>query len=368
MKTKYTDYNNCLVNVSASILKHFGVKWDKEGISEIDRQIVGKKKVVIMLLDGMGINTIKHNLGNDSFLNTHITKTINSVFPPTTVAATTSVLTGLNPIEHGWLGWHLYLNKKAPSLILFRNEDYYKKKPYHRLNVNDVLGYKSIIDMVREKGVKGYEIYPSFKKDGYKTFKEALEHLEHDILTKDETSLTYFYWDEPDASIHEKGTTDIRIKSIMHYFNDRIEDLNEVLDKDTIVFVIADHGLVDVEPICINEFKDLKRMLRKKMSGEGRAAIFHVKENRIKDFEILFDYYFDEWFDLYTKEEVLKNNIYGDVNLKHHKSLEYSLGDYVAIAKDKYYFTYDLSHVFKGHHAGGVKEETEIPLIILGGK
>ena len=194
MKTKYTDYNNCLVNVSASILKHFGVKWDKEGISEIDRQIVGKKKVVIMLLDGMGINIIKHNLGNDSFLNTHITKTINSVFPPTTVAATTSVLTGLNPIEHGWLGWHLYLNKKAPSLILFRNEDYYKKKPYHRLNVNDVLGYKSIIDMVKEKGVKGYEIYPSFKKDGYKTFKEALEHLEHDILTKDETSLTYFYY------------------------------------------------------------------------------------------------------------------------------------------------------------------------------
>ena len=367
MKTKYTDYNNCLIGVSASVLRYFGVECDKEGISEIDRRIEGKKKIVIMLLDGMGINILKHTLSPDSFLNTHITKTINSVFPPTTVAATTSVLSCKSPIEHGWLGWHLYLNKKAPSLVLFRNQDYYKGKPYKKLDVNDCLGYKSIIDLVKEKGVKGYEIYPSFKEDGYESFKDAVEHLQKDILSKDEPSLTYFYWDEPDATIHEKGTTDTHVKSLMHYFNDRIEDLEKTLDKDTLLVVIADHGLVDVEPIAINEFKDLKRMFRKKMAGEGRAAIFYVKEKNLKDFKVLFNYYFDEWFDLYSKEEVLKNNIYGDNNSKHHESLEYSLGDYVAIATDKYFFTHDLSHVFKGNHAGGTKEETEVPLIILGG-
>ena len=39
-------------------------------------------------------------------------KSITSVFPPTTTAATTSMLSGLNPNEHGWLGWDLYFKKE----------------------------------------------------------------------------------------------------------------------------------------------------------------------------------------------------------------------------------------------------------------
>ena len=63
------------------------------------------KNIVLLLFDGMGISVLEKHLAPDSFLRKHLVCPISSVFPPTTTAATTSVLTGRTRIEHGWLGW-----------------------------------------------------------------------------------------------------------------------------------------------------------------------------------------------------------------------------------------------------------------------
>jgi len=63
------------------------------------------KNVVVILLDGMGRCIIERNLEKDGFFNTHLAGTYSSTFPSTTVAATTSIDSGLTPCEHGWLGW-----------------------------------------------------------------------------------------------------------------------------------------------------------------------------------------------------------------------------------------------------------------------
>ena len=48
-------------------------------------------------------------------------KEITTVFPATTTAATTSIATGLNPVEHGWLGWNMYIEPIDETITLFRN-------------------------------------------------------------------------------------------------------------------------------------------------------------------------------------------------------------------------------------------------------
>jgi predicted AlkP superfamily pyrophosphatase or phosphodiesterase len=45
----------------------------------------------------------------------HKLMTIHSVNPATTVACTSALLTGKNPIENGWLGWSLYLERLQGS-------------------------------------------------------------------------------------------------------------------------------------------------------------------------------------------------------------------------------------------------------------
>jgi hypothetical protein len=61
-----------------------------------------------------------------------------------------------------------------------------------------------------------------------------------------------------------------------------------------------------------------------------------------------------------TKEEFLKSKLAG-LNTPH-ETTKYSLGDYVAIATGNYYFCEQIKEndmVFKAHHAGITKEETE---------
>ena len=90
---------NSLVNLSNSILKHFGVTPFHDSIPEIDTILKGHDKVVVVLFDGMGQNITRLHLKEDSFIRSHYVHTINSTFPPTTAAATTAFLTGKYPID-----------------------------------------------------------------------------------------------------------------------------------------------------------------------------------------------------------------------------------------------------------------------------
>jgi len=81
------------------------------------------KNVVVILLDGMGRCIIERNLEKDGFFNTHLAGTYSSTFPSTTVAATTSIDSGLTPCEHGWLGWDCYFPQIDRNVTVFHNTD-----------------------------------------------------------------------------------------------------------------------------------------------------------------------------------------------------------------------------------------------------
>ena len=53
-------------------------------------------------------------------------KNIDAVFPPT------SVLSGLNPIEHVWLGWDLYFREIDEVVTMFLNTKKILIKKYQK--------------------------------------------------------------------------------------------------------------------------------------------------------------------------------------------------------------------------------------------
>ena len=63
------------------------------------------------------------DLDQDSFLIKNRIKPITTVFPATTVAATTSMMTGLNPVETGMLGWDMYYKDIDKTITVFMNSE-----------------------------------------------------------------------------------------------------------------------------------------------------------------------------------------------------------------------------------------------------
>ena len=361
---KLVSYKNSIVNFTAALMKNYNLPTTYEPSALVEFLLSKKyKHVVLMVLDGMGRHIIDKNCNNGSILKTHQVMNLNSVYPPTTVAATTAFTTGLAPIESGWLGWHLYLNNEDPSITLFKNEINATKEKFTKFNVEDLLPRNYWYNNL--KRAKHYTIYPAWGENGVETLSEAFNKVQ-EICNKEESNFTYLYWDEPDALMHEYGTTSQIVKVKLLEIEEQVEKLANELPNETIVLITADHGLIDVEPIELSNYPDFEDCLTKPFAGEGRFAQFYVKKGMQSTFEELFNKYFAESFMLMTKQEFIKSQMAG---LNAVNSItQYALGDYVAIGTGNYYFTEKLSDddlIFKAHHAGITPEEMETCVILL---
>ena len=130
MKLYYPDYTNSIMNVTNSILKHYNAPTLHPSIPFLDAELAkGYNHIIYILLDGMGTNVIHNHLLKTDGLRKHLKKEITSVFPPTTVAATDAVLSGIPPISNGYLGWTQYFEKEDSNCVVFLNIDYYTHEP-----------------------------------------------------------------------------------------------------------------------------------------------------------------------------------------------------------------------------------------------
>jgi predicted AlkP superfamily pyrophosphatase or phosphodiesterase len=355
---------NTIVNFSNSILKHFDLEIFHDSIPEIDKILENHKKVVVLLYDGFGKNIIEEHLKPNSFIRTHSIHTMNATYPPTTVASTNGLLSGRFPIETGWIGWAQYFKDVNLVVEVFPNRNQRTLEEIPGANImKQYCPYKTIVEMInaKEKRVIAYDLkeYPIDEK-GYKNIKEGADVVES-ILQKHDKCLIYSYYTKPDKDIHDFGVQGHPVHKDAKTIDKTVKRLVK-RNPDTLFLVIADHGLIDVEYLDLSEHQDLYELLTRPLSLEKRTITFFIKEGAKMQFEELFDKYYGQYFDLITKEEALKNKIFGDGSAGDH-SLEF-IGDYIAIAFDKYclYCSKDVNQFteLKGHHAGFTKEEMEI--------
>ena len=368
MKPVYPNYSNSILNVTNSILKYYNAPTKYPSLDILDQELsVGYNHIIYILLDGMGVNLIKEHLSNEDALYKYMKTSITSVFPPTTVAATDTVLSGLPPISNGHIGWTQYFKEEDLDLVVFQNHDYYTgEKPDEDLR-EKYLKFKKIYDQIKEASphIETTEFFPSFREGGSKSFDEQIERV---LIKTHNTdySFNYVYWIEPDLTEHQYGIHSKEVKQLMIDLNNSFEELIENITNDTIVITIADHGLTDIVEIPLNKQEDILSLLRRKPSIEPRATAFFVKNDKQKEFEELFHKYYDNEFTLYTKEEFLATNLLG-VGEKH-PLVDQFLGDYMAISKGKGMFIFSKSKDYIAHHAGLTEDEMMVPLIIYNKK
>ena len=360
------NYNECLTNFACSIRKYFDLDYKHNTLAYID-QILDEykpKNVVTILCDGMGSNIMDRMLDKDAFLIRNRLKSITTVFPATTVAATTSVTTGLNPVETGMLGWHMYYRELDKTITVFLNS---VKEDTTNTPLEEAREYnarhmirKTIMDEINASGVyKGYTLFP-FGEGHYQDVAEMFQMIEEKCNEKGKKYI-YAYDDEPDHTMHEIGCDKEEIKRIIVDLNARIERLSQRLT-DTVIFVVADHGHCNVENFFIKDYPDIEECLLRNTSIEPRAVNFFIKPEKKAIFVELFNKYFGEYFDLYPMDEVIKSKLFGDG--EENEIFRDALGDYLAIAKSNKTLLYTGSQVLKSQHAGYTDDEIMVPLIL----
>ncbi len=375
MKFKYPDYNNSIVNIACSVLKYYNVQTIKHPTLECVDTILENRKprnVILMLFDAMGISILEKHLPKNSFTRTHVIKTISSTFPPTTVAATTSINTGLTPIETGWLGWITYFKEVDANVLTFFNTLQDNDKPASdRHLAYTALPYKSLSMQIREidPDVKCTAIspFPVNVTDPTIISKSVRESCDKLIeITKEKGKhFIYSYWDNPDYSMHEYGVDDKEhITPILMEIDSNLERLSKELGEDTVVFVTADHSQLNTKWIFMSDYPELQNLLVRKHSIECRAASFTVKDGKKEEFKRLFNEKFKDHFILMDHDEFLSSGLLGP-GVPHPRTDGF-VGDYVAVATGEYSIDDERSDdVHKGLHAGLTKEEMEVPLIVL---
>ena len=361
------NYNECLTNLACSIRKYFDLDYKHNTIDYIDKILeeYKPKNVVTILCDGMGSNIMDRMLDKDAFLIKNRIKPITTVFPATTTAATTSMRTGLNPVETGMLGYDMYYKDIDKTFHVFmsveKGDMEYKPIEEARTYLNKHMIRKTISEEINEKGLyKGYNIFP-FEDNAYSNLDEMFERIEK-LCNEDGKKYIYAYDEDPDHTMHDIGCDKPEIKRIIEDINRRVESLSNKLS-DTIIFVVADHGHHNVENLYIKDYPDIEECLLRETSIEPRAVNFFIKPDKKAIFETLFNKYFGNDFDLYPMEDVIASKLFGDG--KENEIFRDALGDYLAIAKTDKALLYYGDEELKSQHAGYTDDEILIPLIVI---
>ena len=375
------DYSRCLVSLANSVLRKFGAETTADTLPAADKYLAGDhKNVVLLLLDGMGISILEKHLAEDGFFRSHLKDTYYSVYPPTTVAATTSVLSGLYPNEHGWLGWDVYYPELGRNVTVFTNREQLREKEgaapaggeWNTDSLEEPLPaaefsagftytpYRNILDRINEAGVQAFASMP-FLPPYPDTLEKVLARV-RELCGEPGKKFIYAYWNEPDSTMHRTGTMSGETHDLVVSIEEKVRALAEELP-DTLLLITADHSHMDCRNLCILDYPEVLDCLVRMPSVEPRTLNLFVREERRNDFPEVFRKYFGDDFLLLTREEALREHLFGTG--KDRPGLREMIGDYVAAAVTDcaVFNTHYEAQAMPGGHAGLTAEESRIPLI-----
>lgn len=348
------NYDQCILQVIASVKKYMGLTVDRNTDNKVDRWMNSHdfKRLVVVFIDGMGAKILERQLSVNSFMRKQMLETTTTVFPSTTAAVFPSIMSGKSPYESGYLGWHQYFKEIDDSVVLFMNKSFQQNKQYPGF-VKEHLPLETIYDVL---GNDMRVFMPAYIDGGYKDKNDLFDRI---VNSKEKLVLAYI--DELDTLMHKEGPYSSVTKSKLEELNVWVESLANQLPEKTGLMVIADHGQVDVTERSLKEHPEVLECLERLPVLESRCMGIYVKEGMHEAFEKAFRDAYNDIYTLMSRDEVLSMNLLGKGN-QHPRLLEF-MGDYLAIGTHTVSLVMEKKGV-KGDHAGILETEMKIPVIV----
>lgn len=349
-----------ITSITSAVETFFGLQKHHISHPKLDEILKEQpKNVVLIVIDALGEVVLKKHTPT-GFFEKHKKDLLNTVVPATTVAANTTLKTGVLPHQHGWLGWSQYFKESDEVVNIFSNTNFDTNEVSKLSRPAGELQVPTLVERIKANGIPAYEVMPAWADNGCKTFDDWCNRLKM-LCQKDEKKYIYAYWSELDSALHANGIGSKKVQETVDELEKKLTLLSEEL-KDTVMIITADHGHHDVEQLYLsNDYPHITKMMAQPNSLEPRCAAFHIKEEYKKEFPLVFKETFQD-FHLMTGKAFIR--LLGG---SEHPFIKDAVGDYVALAKKNRSLTwkFDPEWPMKSEHAGFSKEEMIVPLIII---
>ena len=339
--------------------------------------------LVFILADGLGTHFIRDVLGPESWLARHLVQPIQSVYPPTTSAAITSLATGRWPAEHSVVGWWNYLPQLGEPVVILPFiglSDGVPLQESHDLTVSDAIGHVPLIqEMTRSAAVvqpraiidSAYSAYLSAgaERIPYDNLSDAAAAISARIHRAGQPTHTYWYVPNVDHQAHEHGCASPEVRTALLDLDAALAALASQLEGASARIVLtADHGHMDAgakiplaadDPLCDH---------LRSASGDMRLSFFHVRKGEAEAFEGEFRSRFGDRLALITTDQLDELRLLGPDPLS--EETRRRVGDYAAIALDASVFRYtggfdeDRFMQQRSHHSGLSSHEMTVPMVV----
>ena len=375
------NYEHCILGTISSILKYYNVETKHKSSEKLDTILNEKKykNVIFLILDGLGEH-ILNPISPNGYLKQHQIDLVTSVYPSTTTAALTTYYSGMPPYETGWIAWSQYFKEYGRALDMFSHNESYMREPLKKPLMDvfkTTMKYESVFEKIEKASpdVKAYEIEPEYaerralRSIDADTLDELIMNI-NDLCQAPNRKFILAYCDNPDSTLHKYGTTSEEAKNFILDAENKIQEMCNNFDEDTLLIISADHGHKDIEKAyTLLDYPEIQECLIMPAYLESRVLTFWVKENMRETFVERFNSVFENEFWLMTREEFLDKYHFLGYGEKHPKIDDF-IGNYMALSTASSMirletFLAEGKPVKKSTHCGLSKEEMEVPVLVI---
>lgn len=375
------NYEHCILGTISSILKYYNVETKHKSSEKLDTILNEKKykNVIFLILDGLGEH-ILNPISPNGYLKQHQIDLVTSVYPSTTTAALTTYYSGMPPYETGWIAWSQYFKEYGRALDMFSHNESYMREPLKKPLMDvfkTTMKYESVFEKIEKASpdVKAYEIEPEYaerralRSIDADTLDELIMNI-NDLCQAPNRKFILAYCDNPDSTLHKYGTTSEEAKNFILDAENKIQEMCNNFDEDTLLIISADHGHKDIEKAyTLLDYPEIQECLIMPAYLESRVLTFWVKENMRETFVERFNSVFENEFWLMTREEFLDKYHFLGYGEKHPKIDDF-IGNYMALSTAGSMirletFLAEGKPVKKSTHCGLTKDEMEVPVFVI---
>ena len=267
-------------------------------------------RVVFIILDALGYLQLREALDADPQASFHrlarggLLAPLTSVFPSTTTAATTTFATGRTPLEHGLLGYELFLREfsRAANMILLSGRgakrsgelvdlglDYNTFVPVpslaQRLAVEGVPTFVMLPHSILDSGLSKLQ-YRGGQMTPYLSSADMWVGLRHLLTARPGPALISVYWPGVDSAAHHYGPdtemTKAEIRNLAYSLGRELLDgLPVGARRRTLLVISADHGQLRSQPqdaVDLAQHPELAQRLLFLPTGEARTAYLYARQ------------------------------------------------------------------------------------------
>lgn len=371
----FPDWQHSIVNLAATWQQYLGKTPRHATIPALTKVLSAHhyQNIVYFVVDGMGSRVMAKHLPENSYLRRHQTAELTSVFPSATTVATTALLSGLTPAEHGWLGWTVDFNGSV--IELFPNRSYVSRLPLPEPDfAKHHLPYEYIFR--NQTKAADYTIMPdkvyctvdATTNLTYHNWRGMTKHITN-LCHQPGEKFIYCYNYQLDGLMHCYGPSSRHTKSLLRKIDRSLAKLVRS-NPNTLFVVTADHGQIDLQG-TVNLYQDQAVLdcLAHPPALEARGMSFKLKPGMTTAFQHAMQKYAAD-FVLFPTKTLIDYSVFGTFDQHQYQQL---LGDFIAVGTQtnkmlvyKPDEAYTKNHPTRGQHGGLTPEEMYVPLIIAG--